>query len=906
MGSVLSAVDDGTEYVLSFVEDITGDGDRTDEIFIYDNAYVGPEYVSKDDGFLNRRLAARDVSCCAWIIEDSLEGSPADRYPRNLRTQALRNRTNLLHRLEAVRDLCIVGMVVLLLVETPIWCNSDPTVLAAALSWPERWKLHWKWPSHWSWAWPPWAASDTTTTTASPSEGNARRLVGDTVYNPNPKLMVTTLAPDLGIWVEGFFMVIVTLYFFYEMYWHRITAAGGLKNISIRPTKPRYFVLVMVVMWCDLVYYSAHRQQNFRFSPFCRFALLFCWKIVRRVFAAVWATFREFTNVVFFMVCAICFCAWIMVLVLDDREELIGASPSAAVAFGGEHFGTFEDSVISFFTIMTGAGFPEITMAMIDQFPWTILLFFPFVIFTFYVLSNLTIGIVYEAYVTTMKNKLRDDHNNRTRGLALAFCLLAQPGRNKKDQMVAPWTNFKEVLMFLPTLPKMKRKVTRESLSMLCTAVDDGTDELTFQEFHEAVDIMEYDFIVVEQKSWIMRRCLWDFYSLRRFIEFGRLEFVMNIILGLNFAFIIYESYIDLSKKGNNPLEEPMWAKPLEMLFAVVYVAEVVMKLLVVSVRSYFTSSHNRFDFVMSWVIFVVGMFLVIPYFQNFAFYATLRILFPYLNILRMLRVLRLLNRLERFQDITSCINSLLSVSREMKYLLFINCAFFGTVGVQLFGGKLYSENPLLKDTAFAENGDFDVLNFDDVVSATLAIFCIATSKYKPEYTEAMNKVFPSLPHAGLLFGASFFFLGVLVVFNLFTAFCIQVFFTLKEEESRWSEFALLLSAMREAANDGDLDEEDLIAAGDFSNEAKILKTMNRTEQKRGRVCHVHMPPEIIRAKSLTKVYVDLYGRVCQMRAKTAENVNYALYVDKRGDHGTWGIDAKALGAFHGKVTLGQ
>lgn len=904
MGTVLSAVDNGTEYVLSFVEDVTGDGDRTDEIFIYDNAYVGPEYLSKDDGLLNRRLAARDVACCSWIIEDSLEGYPADRYPRNLRTQMLRKRTNLLHRLEALRDLFIVGLVVLIFVETPIWCNSNPAVLATALDWPERWKF-WqmlKWPSHWSWTWPPWA-SDADTRRLAPLEGNVKRLASDNVYNPNPKLMVYTLAPGLGIFVEGFFMVGVTLYILYEMYWRKLMQSSGMQNIIIGP-KPRYFLLVMAIMWCDLVYYSENRQQSFRFAPYCRFAMLFCWKIVRQIFAAVLATFREFANVVLFMFGAICFCAWIISLVLDDFKDEMPYSYITA----GAHFGTFQQSAISFFTIMTGAGFPELIMSMIDKYPWTILFFFPFVIFTFYILVNLTIGIVYDAYVNTVKRQLKEDHDNRTRGLALAFCLIAQPGRNKQGVMVAPWSNFKEVVMYLPTLPKMKRKLSYESLNMLCTAVDDGSDELTFQEFHEACDIMEYDFSVVELSSWVRRRFLLDFYGLRRFLESGTLEITMNIILGLNLAFIIYESYIDLSKEGNDPLDEPKWAKPIEMLFAVAFVIEVVLKLLVVSFRSYCTSSHNIFDFVMSWVIFVAGLLLVIPVFQKFAFYGTLKTIFPYLNIVRMLRCLRLLNRSKRFQDIVSCVLILIDTSREVKLLLFMCCTFFGTVGVQLFGGKLYNDNPLLKDTAYVQNGEFDVLNFDDAASATLAIFCIATSRYKPEYTEAMDEVFPSLPYVGLMFGASFFFFGVLVVFNLFTAFCIQVFFTLKEEENRYSEFALLLAAMRETVEGGDVNEKDVnqaIMAGDFSNDAQILQTMNKTEQKRGRVCHTHIPSRVLRSKTLTKVYVDTKIRVCEMRAKTAENVNNALYVDKHGDHGTWGINRPALLAFQGRTKLG-
>lgn len=917
--SIVTAVDDTTSYVVGFVEDITGDGDRNDELFIYDNAYIGPEYLSRDDGLLNRRISARDVCCAAWMIEDSLEGYPADRYPRSLQTQKLRKLTTLLHRLETLRDAAIAGLVLLFLFETPIWCNQNPLVLAAAYSWPWKWPGVWPHPwTHWSWLpdWLPFVHDKSTA--APPSSDPTRRLQDDAVFNPEPHLLLPVADPDLGCWIEGFFILVVTIYFLYEMYWRRLVTKGGLQGIAIGPL-PRYFVLLSLVMWCDLMYYYKHRQTTFRCSPYCRILFLFSWKRVRLVFSSAAGCVREFTNVALFMLGTVLFCGWLMSMVLEDYAKMVG-SPEAVTGgnsidpgggsmaslnldgrppkswqqLGGTSFGNFFSANMSFFALMTGAGWPDITLAMFESLPWMIFLFIPFMIATFFLFTQLMLAVVYNAYQDSLKVQLKYAQSERTKGFALAFTLLAKPGRQKEGKVVL-WTNFKEVLMHLPLFPKMRRHVTSENLVMLCTAMDDGTGELTFAEFHEACDIMLYHFWVTPEKSLLMRKCRWDLYNLGRFVKSGKLDHLVNVILGFNFLFICYESYLDLSKSAT---EEPGWVKVVEMFFSTVYMIEVIMKLMIEAFSNYASKPSNVFDFVVSILLFAAGVVSNLPAFQH----SKIKFILPFLNVLRMLRLLKLVQRVPRFQQLAKCISDLIAVSREMLILILATFAVFAVAGVQMFGGKLYKDSPFLKDLDFNRNHYYD-FSFDDMPSAFLAIFSMMVKRYIVEYQQAMDRVFvmggwktwwgwsfPVFSKVGSLYCTAFYFYGFLIVFNVATAFTIQVLTTLKDEQRRQSEQQELLKEMEEEAEDGDITAEDLLKDGDFSDEDKILRAMNFTQQKEDRICHIKMPADVLRARLLMKVYTEINDKIIKMRKKTTFRINNEIFIDKCGDHGTWGV----------------
>merc|ERR1719162_777926 len=73
--------------------------------------------------------------------------------------------------------------------------------------------------------------------------------------------------------------------------------------------------------------------------------------------------------------------------------NLEGKPPKSWQQLGGTSFGDFLSADMSFFTLMTGDGWPDTTLAMFEALPWMIFLFVPFMIATFFLFTQLMLAV---------------------------------------------------------------------------------------------------------------------------------------------------------------------------------------------------------------------------------------------------------------------------------------------------------------------------------------------------------------------------------------------------------------------------------------------------------------------------------------------------------------------------------
>jgi two pore calcium channel protein len=439
-----------------------------------------------------------------------------------------------------------------------------------------------------------------------------------------------------------------------------------------------------------------------------------------------------------------------------------------------------------------------------------------------------------------LKDELKGFYGCQTRGLALAFSKL----RCESDRGTVKVAVFEELLKTLSGFPKMTKSMQGSSMEKVLRVIDDGSGELSFAQFSEACDILLYSFSTTPMESFIVRkygwtrRCVW----IRDQIDSGRLEYFMNWLLALNAAFIVVESTYDILN-----LPQPYLISPLEMFFSCIYIVEVVMKLTVTSFGTYWSNAANRFEFLVSWLLFFAGIATVIPMGKFFW-----RLL-PYLNILRIVRLVRLLERIPRFKMMFRCIFKLLLVSKEMVLLVMITMLSFAVLGVQIFGGLLYPTNPILEQTDFVTN-NYSVLGFNDVASALVAMFCMMVCNYMPTYAIAMDRV-AAFHGMGLLFCIVFFLFGVNIVFNVFTAFTIDVFLTLKEAQEQ----------IKDAEAEGTAQMED-----------RIVVEMQELVTQDNQILHVKKPAFVLQKKTLLKVFHDVQDQVLDIQDEVGRRVSRA------------------------------
>ena len=101
--------------------------------------------------------------------------------------------------------------------------------------------------------------------------------------------------------------------------------------------------------------------------------------------------------------------------------------------------------------------------------------------------------------------------------------------------------------------------------------------------------------------------------------------------------------------------------------------------------------------------------------------------------------------------------------------------------GVQLYGGKVYEDNPRLAETTYVD-AHYDVLNFNDFANGYVPLFAmIATGGPFTEFIE-MSYAVTSIAGLGCIYFVSFYVVGCLVAVNVFSAFVIDAFLSQYEE----------------------------------------------------------------------------------------------------------------------------
>ena len=229
---------------------------------------------------------------------------------------------------------------------------------------------------------------------------------------------------------------------------------------------------------------------------------------------------------------------------------------------------------------------------------------------------------------------------------------------------------------------------------------------------HEALgflDLRHDSSMLLFSKEHPLRRLAWclTHYNEGRLFSFD--NFIITLIL-FSSGMLAYNS-CDLDPESGFA----QWLRLLDSFASAVFVCEMVLKMVALSLFGYFSSSWNLLDF------FIVTASLLSN--ANPAF--------------RILRVLRPLRLVSRFSGLQRSITMLLLSMPRMGDIVLIFGLFliiFAVLAVQLFAGKLYScvDVPALTTREACVGGGHTWANptfgsFDNVGAASLLLFEMAT-----------------------------------------------------------------------------------------------------------------------------------------------------------------------------------
>jgi potassium/chloride transporter 9 len=227
------------------------------------------------------------------------------------------------------------------------------------------------------------------------------------------------------------------------------------------------------------------------------------------------------------------------------------------------------------------------------------------------------------------------------------------------------------------------------------------------------------------------------------------------------------------------------WWLVTEPIFTALFTLELIAKVGAYSLSDYLGSKSNRFDCLLTlatligqvllWTVLAPDNWSGRP--EKIESWPTgLRALL----ILRLMRVLRLLTSIKRFEIIFSTFMSLLPKFSVLLMMVFTLFYIYAALGVGMFGGLVYPSNPILlpdspnPDGALFGSEQYYPNNFNDFMSGVVTLFELMIVN---NWFIIMNGITAaSKSELSRIYFLSFWFVAVMILFNLVIAFVLDVF----------------------------------------------------------------------------------------------------------------------------------
>jgi len=524
-----------------------------------------------------------------------------------------------------------------------------------------------------------------------------------------------------------------------------------------------YFCMSMIgIELADCIIYFLFRP-HFRLAFLARTCLLLMLPSVLNLAQCIRKILVEVGTVAVFFVGFLFFFAWVSVMIFNGYDH----PPQHFSNFGKAFYGLFVAGVCDEFT--------DILIESYTSYRWSGILWFIFLLVVHLLFLSLVLDTLCAGYMKSEEEEKEEIKGDKAQGVVRAFKILNEATSEEKHKVSRDiFMRFLEEYIKSPVCTGSTR-VDKEYAEIAFRFVDRDNDGfIDEKEFAELCALTQYSMWWTKKDSCIKDSWpgFWENSTVKGVRESvqnqenGAFEHIMTFVLSVNFVLVIIETTYDLNK-----WDEPQWTAWLEFVFSFIYLGECMFKIGVSGWDFYQSSTSNRFDFGTTMLLLSTSVFE-----------SLLGGLSTYANILRLFRLLRVVKQLkglDRVQFMVSTVVKLVFKAQDMLILLSVVIFAFTVLGVQLFGGLLYEENPQLEGTDYHEAKEF-VLNFNDFLMAFGLWFVHLLCEFKPSFAAAINRT-SAIPKAWLICGL-FWAIAVCITFELVKAFTIEVYMDLKKK----------------------------------------------------------------------------------------------------------------------------
>jgi len=584
------------------------------------------------------------------------------------------------------------------------------------------------------------------------------------------------------------------------------------KRVDNHGYLPKSEIMTMQIMlasaFVDVMYYALYPDTTFRIAPLVRFGLGTTIPWIHNILSSFLRVIGAIWKVGFMLACTILVFAWIGAMLFADLDMKDRYGEPVNLGFE-----SFSASVYTMFVTMTTSNMPDVMIASYLYNPFFLFYWIPFLTIAVLFFAQVILASVYSEYREQVTHFMKIGHKNRNKGISDTFELLKESSRCHKsgqDRHVVAYPTFEQLTEVLWQISTPRVLVPKDAVSIIYQALDDdGNNLITKDEFFDMCDLMHMQFLIHPRdssiRSWLGNGKMYEY--LKSLMDNGKTKIDMGYqssypgsvldkfigsVLTMNVTWIVFESVLELNRIKLWWLT-PMMLECVDLFFTFIYLLEVMMKLSWYSWTEYSSMPDNKFDFTTTMVLTMSGILYVTKALQC-------RAAIRYLNMLRLVRLLKGLAQIPIFSTTCKIIERMFSTCADVLAMNFLVIYLWSSFGVLIFGGRLYSSNPVFEGNAQPYfDSHYSVYNFNDMILAMVSCFFAMLGTWNDTFVTvcmALHERGTVMWYLAGTFWFAFYVASPLIAFNVFTAFSIDVYQHLADKSEKDTDPAALAEGL--------------------------------------------------------------------------------------------------------------
>eukprot|EP01065_Artemidia_motanka_P021707 TRINITY_DN2595_c1_g1_i1.p1 TRINITY_DN2595_c1_g1~~TRINITY_DN2595_c1_g1_i1.p1 ORF type:complete len:1100 (+),score=276.63 TRINITY_DN2595_c1_g1_i1:98-3301(+) len=429
------------------------------------------------------------------------------------------------------------------------------------------------------------------------------------------------------------------------------------------------------------------------------------------------------------LLCAYVLCyAWFAVVFFpNDQPE------------GQKYFHELGEAMFNLMDLLTTNNFPDVMMPAYTQNRFYVFFFVFYVFFGLWMLVNLFIALVNQAFCESAERERVEMLRNQTECIVEAYRLLAGEGDGEgnidRNLMLAVFAelNNNSSVRYIPTT----------EANILFGLLDNSGDcRIDLEEFRYLPFMMslEFDEKSLRDHGWlptyfpgVEKFAAW--HTLKDVVRSRKFDLAVDVILLMNAVLVVVETrkYLtgEVQTQSDIDAQRRGWQAGLDFLFSVLYLIEMMLKIVVDGWNYYWGSLRNMFDGLVTLLALFSCVYILVPNGYNNT--EMLR----WFVMARLCRIVRLIGGVPHFEVIFGTLVLILPDVRKVMMMLFCIMYAFSCLGCDLFGGKMnrdpashYYHALVDGNTTYAQSGWWP-MNFNDMGSGMVMLFgCLVMNSW--------------------------------------------------------------------------------------------------------------------------------------------------------------------------------